>query len=636
MTSLRRIQLALKAARQVGWGQVSQLALYRFGLATGHFRRSTPLMEYQPQSGKLGRIVTPPARPHAICLAEADEICQGKYRPFGGDLVDLDFSPAHPLQHWTSYEQGKARWGAADVKTIWEPARFGWAVILARVYAHTGEDGYAQAFWRLTEAFLAAHPPNRGPNWASAQEVALRLIALAFALPIFAAADATTPPRLELLTGALAAHAARIPLTRAYARAQNNNHLLSEAAGLYTAGSLLTGHPAADRWRAPGWELFTRTLLDQISPTGEYIQHSTNYHRLMLHLALWVQAVARANGEDFPPPLQAKLAAATRWLFDLTDPLSGKAANLGHNDGSNLFPLTNLPFDDYRPVLQAASLAFLGTPALPPGDWDELAAWFGLLNPGQPSHQPAPMPINRLLAEDMSSWATLRYVSYSSRPAHADQLHVDLWWQGENIALDAGTYQYNLPAPWDNSLAQTIVHNTITVDGENQMTRAGRFLWLDWAQGSVLPTTERLSITAEHDGYHRLGILHRRKLQCLPPNIWLVQDWLLPTTSPSSEHHFCLHWLLPDLPWKLTGTSLHLRHSKGSLHLEVETPHTVTPVTQVIRAGQCLHGRGDVPPILGWVSPTYGCKLPALSFRVCLTAIAPLTLTTRFRLQPDG
>ena len=33
-----------------------------------------------------------------------------------------------------------------------------------------------------------------------------------------------------------------------------------------------------------------------------------------------------------------------------------------------------------------------------------------------------------------------------------DQLHLDLWWRGLNIAQDAGTYLYNADPPWDNPL----------------------------------------------------------------------------------------------------------------------------------------------------------------------------------------
>jgi uncharacterized heparinase superfamily protein len=49
------------------------------------------------------------------------------------------------------------------------------------------------------------------------------------------------------------------------------------------------------------------------------------------------------------------------------------------------------------------------------------------------------------------------------------------------------------------------------------MTRAGRFLWLDWAQAQIpdYKTSEDgsfKSITAQHDGYSRMGVLHSRQV----------------------------------------------------------------------------------------------------------------------------
>src|SRR5262249_52646349 len=79
--------------------------------------------------------------------------------------------------------------------------------------------------------------------------------------------------------------------------------------------------------------------------------------------------------------------------------------------------------------------------------------------------------------------AFFRCVDYLDRPGHADQLHLDLWWDGVNLACDAGTYLYNGLPPWNNSLAFTRVHNTVTLDGQDQMTRASRFLWVRWARG---------------------------------------------------------------------------------------------------------------------------------------------------------
>jgi len=66
----------------------------------------------------------------------------------------------------------------------------------------------------------------------------------------------------------------------------------------------------------------------------------------------------------------------------------------------------------------------------------------------------------------------------------ADQLHVDLWHHGVNIARDAGNLSLQWRPPMEQRISGDWRHNTVIVDGKDQMRRAGRFLWLDWAQAS--------------------------------------------------------------------------------------------------------------------------------------------------------
>ncbi len=192
----------------------------------------------------------------------ADEIAGGKARLFGGDPAPLLLETGLPLAHWTEYELGKIDTSYFDYKLIWEPGRFGWACSLARAYYLTGDEQYALVFWQNTEQFLQANPAYLGAQWVSAQEAALRLIALAFCNQVFRASTYTTSGRSTLLAQAIATHALRIPPSLSYARSQNNNHLISEAAGLYTAGIILPAHPQARSWRADRLALAEPRLSD--------------------------------------------------------------------------------------------------------------------------------------------------------------------------------------------------------------------------------------------------------------------------------------------------------------------------------------------------------------------------------------
>jgi len=328
----------LNAWRELGPRQLSCFAIYRLGLSSGYIRWATRSpheetdahsSEAPSRSAQPARLFSPPDRAilrsilaeqgQRQLLAATEEVVAGKVRLFGGDPTPLQLQPpglAPPtpvLRHWTEYDLANSSEtvtglpAPADIKIIWEPARMGWAILLGRAYILSGDERYPAAFWGRLEEFLAANPPYLGLNWISAQEAALRLISLVFCWQLFAHSPHSTPERASSLRNTIAQHAMRIPPTLIYARAQNNNHLLSEAAGLYTAGLALPDHPKAMHWRSLGWTWFQRGLLAQIAPDGAYIQHSANYHRLMLSLALWMDRLIHLDGLTFPTQIRGLL-----------------------------------------------------------------------------------------------------------------------------------------------------------------------------------------------------------------------------------------------------------------------------------------------------------------------------------------
>ena len=643
---------AYKALVQLGIQPVMLNALYRLGLATGHYRR-LEAGDLKAANGELGTkskilrslFAFPTAEEilavlgetgRAALLGEADEIVGGKVRLFGAGPVELDLSVPGKLEHWTAYETGKVdlRHLTSDIKLIWEPSRFGWVFSLGRAFHLTGDERYAETFWRNFETFDAANPPYLGPNWTSGQEAALRIMAFVWAAQVFGASPNSTPERNAALARAVMFHALRIVPTLVYARSQQNNHLLTEAAGLLTAGLALPDHPKASRWYALGWKYLNEGLQSQIDSYGEYAQHSSNYHRLMLQLVLWINALLH-TGNSFHSrwPRQTKdaILRSIHWILSILDSDSGRTPNLGANDGAYIFPLTVCPFSDYRPVLNAAARTFLDY-HLPGGPWDEMALWFGV-----PLEDHKYVPLPRYLGDQIygkNSWAYLRTAQYTTRPSHADQLHVDLWWRSLNVTQDAGTYLYNADPPWENSLTSAMLHNTVTVDGRDQFTRAGRFLYLDWfnayRRGSLEADPAILQrLRGRHWGYWKQGIRHERTVTACSDGHWQIRDEMLPLRLPwgRKQTTFRLHWLLPDWDWQVEngglGVMLRLLSPHGPVVLHINPSGGEAAGVELVRAGEVIFKSGIggqkttlEGAIRGWASPTYGVKVPALSLAV--------------------
>jgi hypothetical protein len=609
---MNKLFLACSVFKELGIQKLTLFALYKAGLRTGLYRVLTlpqehsqilsvaDLPEFVSQWLDLFPVDT------ASMLDKASNIVQNLTREdktnFQNKEATLTFS-----EHWTRYETDQEKPNDVDIKHAWEPARFSWVFTLGRAYLLTQDESYPQLFWRKFEEFQRANLPYLGPNWMSAQEVSLRMLAFVFALQAFGSSPNSTPERIQQIARAISDHAHRIPPTLIYARSQNNNHLVSEAVALYTAALVLPDHPEALKWRMLGWRWFNWAVQHQVNPTGTYIQHSTNYHRMLLALAIWMRTLAKTQDQALPAKTMERLAAATRWLQALVDPQTGQVPNLGANDGANIMPADGSDYLDYRPIMHAACITF------------------GARESEHP--QAADMP--RL--ENATSNAFLRVAHFTDRPSHADQLHLDLWWGSENILLDAGTFSYNAPPPWTNALSTTRVHNTLTLNFQDQMTWVSRFLWLNWAQAEVLDTItnetgQLVGITAQHDGYRRLGYTHRRSVTTFDDGRWVIDDRILPVGRSRKQKPvtMCLHWLLPDLPWSVQDHTLTLQSQRGIIKMSIRGSDGIS----LVRAGELLHGEAHPDPTMGWYSPNYDIKVPSLALLATKTTDSDLSFST--------
>ena len=644
LTSLRNLPLLIK---EVGIPDLSQYALYQFRLKSGILKKQTPIGGKKlPREVLLEPVMNPSQRltnweqisevlSDTLPEVESGYLLQGKYLPFYHQPQALSFRLEDtPLEHWSSYHD---QFAGKDIKLIWEPARFIWSLSLARAYRVTDDEFFPALFWEKFAEFQQSNPVNAGPNWSSAQEAALRIIIWSLVLPAIRSSEQTTVERVNQLMLAIEQHAERILATLEYARSQHNNHILSEALGLVFASSLLESiHPNAQQWSRKGRHEFESAILNQIDEEGNYSQQSANYQRMMLQLALLYSAWLMKNQLEFPLQVKEKLALASQWLIAQMDVTTGYLPNLGHNDGTLLLPFGCKEYRDYRPTAQAASLAFLHKPCLPPGPWDELSCWLGFFSPGiATSVSSITSPAVHKIGTP-KCWGTLRGVKFHNRPAHADQLHVDLWWEGVNLARDAGTYSYNLPPPWQNAFDRSSVHNTITIDGKDQMQHVSRFLWLDQAQASWRKENDPKKITASHDGYQSLGVKVQRSLEYLPDLGFRITDRLTPSPSNQKLHQYTLHWLVPDWQWQFSGSTFVIKNGNRTAHLQIQTipafeQNDNQPIFSVIRAGETLHGsRQDLH--LGWESDTYGEKHPALSFSAIFCVAGELQIITEWTL----
>ncbi|WKZ47362.1 MAG: alginate lyase family protein [Anaerolineales bacterium] len=538
-----------------------------------------------------------------------------------------------------------------DIKFIWEPNRFAFVYTLVRAYAATDDEKYPTAFWTLIEDWAEHNPPNTGPNWMDGQEIALRLMAWTFGFGKFSNSPSSTPDRKAKFILLVAAQAERIYKNIGYAISTRSNHTISEAFGLWLVGLLFPELKHAEKYLSLGKRLLEQEAKNQIFPDGSYSMYSLNYHRFILHIYLYAIQLAKLHNFQFSNSLHSSISSSIEFLSHLINPQTGEMPVYGSNDGALVLRLNNCAFTDYRPLLQLGWYITKGERLFEPGPWDEDLFWLcgtdslslkgrgaGVRVNGEKKEERrknlSALSVLRgesfpnggvYLLRQADSHALIHCTDYTSRPSHADQLHVDLWIHGHELAIDAGTYLYSGQDHWRNGLAHTNVHNTVTVDGKDQMTMVSRFTWTNWSKGKVLKHDKNLW-QGEHDGYKPVS--HMRTVMALEEDRWLVIDKL----EAKESHRYALQWLLADsgVQELAPALGLLLKPSDG----KPSDSRVKIQMGLLEGDGNFSIVRADSNSTRGWRSKYYGHKEPAIS--VMLEANQPqITFWSFFGFEND-
>ena len=555
----------------------------------------------------------------AALLALAENAMRGRIRCFSrwdadfGDPIDWHRNPLTGARwpggvHWSRVPLD----AGGDVKMIWEAARFPHAFVLARAAAHEPERAreYGAALLAQIDDFIARNPFGLGVHWASGYEIALRSFAWIFALHVFRGVwDAAAQERVWR---AIHANAVHVAAYFDFARLSCfNDHLIGEALLLFIAGRLFR----VGEWTEQGREVLDAEADAQVYSDGAYLLASHTYHRAVVQM--YVLAIAFGGARA---PWRDALVRSIDFLAAQQNPDDGRLPNFGSNDGGVPLPLSGADYADFRPALQAASALARGERLYEPGAWDEEMLWLaGAEARSLPLHPPAlvsrsfqPSGYHVLRGNDPSSFAVFRCGPVRSRFPQIDMLHLDVWWRGRNVLADGGTYRYNAAPEWHEHFVRTASHNTVTVDGQDQMLHYRPFKVLYWTDARLLrfETGAKVDLAVgEHYGYQRIaaGCTHRRSVLFLKDELWIVADRI----SGDGTHDLRLHWLRGDD----AEFSVSVFDAEGN------------PLEASVVAGA-------TSPPRGWISRDYGEKRAVPSIAVERRAALPFVFVSVLAPEP--
>lgn len=365
-----------------------------------------------------------------------------------------------------------------DIKAVWEISRFSHFVTLARAYLVSENEKYYNAFSEQLAAWLKENPYSFGANFKCGQECALRMMNAILAYNVFHTKGLTNNDDEQNLLELIRRCYKKILSNFFYAhKCIKNNHTISELVGMIIGAWCSCDEKKLKK----AYKLLDTVIDDQFSEDGGYTQYSFNYQRLVLQVLEYVLFISDKTGISLSEHSLKKLRNSVLLLYQCQDQ-TGDVPNYGFNDGALVFPVSVSEYRDFRPVLGALYGRLFGKRLYSAGEYDEEAIWFGIL----PNTLPKANESRIATAFSDAGLFTLRKKhfwmmcvlnDYKKRPAHMDQLHVDLWIDGVNALCDCGTYSY--ADPEGEALALTEAHNTIKIENTEQMTKKGAFLVYD-------------------------------------------------------------------------------------------------------------------------------------------------------------
>jgi hypothetical protein len=365
-----------------------------------------------------------------------------------------------------------------DIKVVWEASRFTHFFYFVRAYLLTGDKKYYDAFSIQLENWLESNTYPNGANFKCGQECTLRMVNALIAYTVFKNCGVTTKGDQENVTKLVEVNYKKVLSNFFYAhKCIKNNHTFSEICGLIVGAWCCEDEVAVKK----AYELLDNEIINQFLPDGGFTQYSFNYHRFTLQIIECIYKISEKTQVYITETDRIKNSV---YLLYQVQNDNGDMPNYGSNDGALIFPVTSSGYRDFRPVLNTVYALIEGKRLYENDDYDEELLWFG---------NKTELPLENIERKtsnfEDSGFFNFRHEggflmtclqNYKSRPAHMDQLHIDLWHKGINILCDSGTYSY--ASELGKELSSTTGHNTVKVSGIEQMNKKGAFLVTDWTK----------------------------------------------------------------------------------------------------------------------------------------------------------
>ena len=484
-----------------------------------------------------------------------------------------------------------------DHKVIWELNRHQHFIVLAQDFRLHGSRESLDELIAQFESWVAQNPFQRGINWVSALEVALRSLSWLWVWHL--AGEAISDSVRRVLLRQLHLHGTYIANNLSHYFAPNT-HLLGEAVALYTLG-VLFDFPESTQWAKMGSQVVEQEFDRQMRDDGSHFEQSTYYQLYALDMFLFYAILSQPGGL-----FREKLGRAADFLAGLMG-VQQELPFIGDDDGGRFFHPYGNPARYGRATL-ATCAEFLTDGRWQAKDEDLAvqAAWW--LGKTHRSHDVNGAQRSRLFRDAglavMCSGQLQSIIDvgpFGRAPAghsHSDTLSCIVRDGGEPILIDPGTYTYVGDRKWRDYFRGSAAHNTVRIDEANQAVVAGPFGW------TALPDVSLIEWESQND--HDFvtaecrygGLVHRRTVLFVKTGALFIKDEI---SGALGEHLIEQFWQTP----------------KGGDHGRFRFSEQFELTD-------------------GWWSPAFGRKEPSTVIRVAARRSLPYRLGAAIAMRPGS
>ena len=432
-----------------------------------------------------------------IVLEWAEKTIHHKFDYLGSGLVKLN-----PIDWHLDFKSG-FRWpkgkfylkykkvdltNAADVKVPWELSRCHHLLWLGEAYLLTKDEKYAKEVVDQLEWWIDENPLMYSINWTCAMDVAIRAVNWMYAINMISQSASLNEAVFKRINRSLFEHGWFIFRNLEKWYSYSANHYAANITGLLYLGQLFKDTNEGKKWWHYALKEYFLEVRFQLLPSGAHFERSISYHRLMTELFAYPYFMLQRVKEPVPLDIQLRVES----MFDFTDHYTkhnGMAPQMGDNDDGRLLPFVKRDFRVHDYLLSIGYLGFGKHYESLSTDKMVLDTFFLLPEKNvikESNSQNASVSVIKdhrdagfVILKKADLYLIFSNTSLSCYPdlyrkmlgthTHADGLSFELSVGKQDFIIDPGSYVYTASAVERNKFRSTVMHNTLTIDGQDQV-----------------------------------------------------------------------------------------------------------------------------------------------------------------------